>query len=691
VKLTFLAPTNDGGSPVTSFSAHCGTGPENLGENANGTRSPLTVEGLQVDVEQVCFVTADNQAGQSPRGAAAKPVTVAFPKAPSAPRNVKATALEIRPTDGRSNGRVRLTFDPPANNGGSPVTSFSAHCGTGPQNLGENANGTKSPLTVEGLQVDVEQVCFVTADNKAGQGPQGLAEKPVTVTFPGVPSAPRRVNAEAVAVAATDGQADGRIEVSFDVPEKDGGAAITGFSAHCGTGPDNVGQSTRGPASPLLVTGLQLEVELVCSVTADNQAGTSPPGTAEPVTLSAAATVPPEPAPTAGTPGPPGAPREVEARALPLRSGDGQRAGRVDVGFVEPENDGGSPLTTFTARCTLPVGGAQTTELVAVGSGPASPVTVAGLQTDFPYTCAVSASNAAGLEGPATFAERPVTVPGRPGPPRDVRARALPLGSAGPQAGRAEVSFGAPEEKGAPPITGFVARCEVFVPSPRAGEAPERLLAEGSATTSPVTVTGLVVDFAYECSVRAVNRIGEGQGIRAAERVAVAGNLGQAGDVRAKALPLRPGDGADDGRVDVSFAAPGGSAPPATSFSVSCVSPESNRRFGPPLEAGADGSASPVTVPGIRVDRNYTCSVTAINQAGRGQAAFAQPVSVPGKPGPVRAIEVKALPLREGDGADDGRVEVTFLPPDDNGSPPVTSFSARCRSRPSRSTRPPHR
>jgi hypothetical protein len=67
---------------------------------------------------------------------------------------------------------------------------------------------------------------------------------------------------------------------------------------------------------------------------------------------------------------------------------------RTDTGDEEiylyvSVDDGGSPVTIFTATCTDGVDN-------FVGSSASSPVTVTGLTNEIPYTCTVTATNSVG-------------------------------------------------------------------------------------------------------------------------------------------------------------------------------------------------------------------------------------------------------------------------------------------------------
>jgi hypothetical protein len=98
-----------------------------------------------------------------------------------------------------------------------------------------------------------------------------------------------------------------------------------------------------------------------------------------------------------GPPAPPGAPTIGEATA-----GNAE----ATVAFTPPSNDGGLPITSYAATAhdlTNPSKGGQT------ASGPASPVTVAGLTNGDSYDFTVSATNAKGT-GPPSAASN-VVVP----------------------------------------------------------------------------------------------------------------------------------------------------------------------------------------------------------------------------------------------------------------------------------------
>lgn len=101
---------DNGGSPITNFTVTSSPG----GMIASGLAVPMTVTGLTRGVTYTFTATATNAVGTS---------------TPSAPSNA-ITAIDApgAPTVGtltkQANGSLRVTFTPPADNGGSAITQY---------------------------------------------------------------------------------------------------------------------------------------------------------------------------------------------------------------------------------------------------------------------------------------------------------------------------------------------------------------------------------------------------------------------------------------------------------------------------------------------------------------------------------------------------------------------------------------
>lgn len=236
--VNFIPPTSNGGSPITNYSATCGT------QNASAAISPIAVTGLTNGTAVSCTVRAVNIIGSSAASAASNVVTPAA-TVPGAPTALSAIA---------GNASAVVTFSAPAGDGGSPITNYSATCGA------QNALGVTSPIAVTGLANGTAVACTVRAVNVIGSSAASVASNAVTPTA-SVPGAPTALNATAGNASAL---------VTFTAPASDGGSAITGYKVSCNPS----GIFATGTVSPITVMGLANGTAYTCSVTATNAFGT---------------------------------------------------------------------------------------------------------------------------------------------------------------------------------------------------------------------------------------------------------------------------------------------------------------------------------------------------------------------------------------------------------------------------------
>jgi len=168
--------------------------------------------------------------------------------APGAPTAVAAIA---------GNAQATVTFAAPASDGGAAISGYTAT--STPSSITGNCTAPCTSITVSGLTNGTPYTFTVTATNSAGAGVASAASSPA-VTPATVPAAP-------TIATATAGNA--QAIVSFVASASNGGAAITGYTAICGT------VSVNGAASPIVISGLTNGIAVNCTVGANNSVGAS--------------------------------------------------------------------------------------------------------------------------------------------------------------------------------------------------------------------------------------------------------------------------------------------------------------------------------------------------------------------------------------------------------------------------------
>ncbi len=151
VTVNFTAPSSNGGSMVTGYTATCGA------QIAFGGFPPITVGGMANGVAVTCRVFATNAQGNGALSATSNSVTPAT--VPGAP--VIGAGLA-------GNASASVAFIAPGLSGGSPILSYTATCASVGNTL--TATGTTSPLYVFGLTNGSPYTCNVKASNALGTG-----------------------------------------------------------------------------------------------------------------------------------------------------------------------------------------------------------------------------------------------------------------------------------------------------------------------------------------------------------------------------------------------------------------------------------------------------------------------------------------------------------------------------------------
>jgi uncharacterized repeat protein (TIGR03803 family) len=557
--VSFSAPSGNGGSAITAYTVK--SWPAGGVVSAAGSTSlSHVVTGLANGTSYTFTVHATNAVGDGPESAASNSVIPTIPASvPDAPTIGTATS---------GNASVSVAFTAPPSDGGSAITGYTATCGT------QSNSSVSSPIVVSGLTNGVAVTCTVLATNGVGNGPPSAASSSVTpATVPGAPTIG----------TATAGNSS--VSVTFTPPGSNGGSAITGYTATCGT------QSNSGAASPIVVSGLTNGVPVNCTVLSTNGVGNGSPSAASDSVTPATV---------------PGAPTIETATA-------GNAS--VSVSFTAPGDHGGSPITGYLATCD-----AQS------NSGTSSPIVVRGLMNGAAVTCTVRATNSVG-NGPSSAASdsvTPATVPEAP-----------TIGAA--TAGNASVSvtFTAPARDGGSPITGYTATC---------GSQ------SGLGATSPIVVTGLANGVAVTCEVIATNSVGGGPPSAPSNSVTPATVPG---------APTIGATTAGNASVSVSFTAPGDDGgSPITGYLATCDALSNS------------AASSPIVVTGLTNGVPVTCTVLATNSVGNGPSS--------GVSDRVTPATVPEAPTIGAATAGNASVSVSFTAPGDDGGSPITGYTATC-------------
>jgi len=274
--------------------------------------------------------------------------------APDPPEGVSAIA---------SNVSAKVSFSPPADDGGSAITTYTTACAPkeGPTN---GAQAKASPITVPGLAAGQTYSCTVLATNAVGTSEP--SEPSNSFETMGVPSAP--------SAAGAVPYGSGIAKVTWNAPASDGGSPITGYVITPYQG--KVAQPVRtfnSTNTTQQLSGLPNGKAYTFAIAARSDVGTS--------TLSAKAGVI-----TIGAPGQPGNVKGAKSGTNSIR-----------VTFTVPSNNGAT-ITSYTAACRA-TSGSNANSITGMGTQ----ITLSQRSLNVPnlavgtYTCTVKAANSRGV------------------------------------------------------------------------------------------------------------------------------------------------------------------------------------------------------------------------------------------------------------------------------------------------------
>ena len=386
---------------------------------------------------------------------------------PGAPRNL--TAVDDGPT------AIELEWDAPLADGGTRITGYlievSTDGGDTWRNLERNARSTDTRYRDTGLDAGDTRHYRVSAINFNGAGDPSDVASATTEHL--LPDAPRRVTATARGTSA--------IELSWTAPSSSGSAPITGYRiqvSRTGTGGWLVLVANTEPrATAYTHRDLSPGATRHYRVAAITRAGQSPWSSGAQATTEVTT---------------PDAPTGLRVMPNGLRGSD-----QLLLTWSRPATDGGSSITGY--RIEMSLNDISTWVIVASTGSATTRYVHTGLTPGTTRFYRVAAINAQGTGAYSAPPVRGTTKAAPPGPPQNLRARAV-----GPTS--ITLSWAAPASDGGARITGYTVRAR----GPNDGSWITIRPHTGSTATTFAHINLQPATY-YRYQVAAVNSVGAGQ------------------------------------------------------------------------------------------------------------------------------------------------------------------------------------
>jgi large repetitive protein len=616
VKLSWTAPADDGGAPVTDYRIErfVLAGTWVTVDDGVSTATSSIVSGLTGGGRYSFRVRAENVVGEGQVSAVTSATAL---DTPAAPTKVTATGY---PTVKTLAGAVKLAWFPPTSNGGKTITDYAVQSSIDGVTWTTIDDGVSPTIgfTVTGLTNGTKYSFRIAAVNAVGTGPWSEL---ITATPLAPAGAPGGMTAT---VAPTGGVGSGQVKLSWTAPVDDGGAPIVDYTiSYASAGQTWVvvddGVSTATTAT---VSGLGNGLEYAFSVVAKTSAGNGqmPVVTATPVG-----------APTV-------APTGLTATVAPT-PGVGPGDVKLTWTAATPKVSA-APYTDYLIQYS-PDGTTWTTAHDGVSLE--TSFTIGELTNGTNYEFRIATVNQLGASPfSGTVQATPVWMPSAP----DVTTATAPTNGVG--SGEVELAWDAPADNGLA-ITDYVIELSTDGDS-------WTTVDDGVSTATTFTFSGLTNGTEYGFRVAAVNSLGQGQPSVSTSATPVW--TPTAPDLTAT---VAPADGIGSGQVRLSWTARQSNGSEITDY---LIESSTDGQTWTAVDDGVSGDPT-YMVDGLTNGTAYQYRVTAINAVGIGAPSAdvtATPVWVPAAPDGLTAALAPAT------GVSSGQVKLTWTTPIDNGS-----------------------
>jgi titin len=254
IALTWASPWSDGGSIVTSYHIYRGTTEASITLMNSTENASYTDLAVATGTIYYYAVAAVNAVGEGTRSATVSTTPTVALSVPSMPQGVQAML---------SGENLRVTWYPPARDGGSAVTGYQVYRGVSPSALLPVAVSSALEYVDTTAVRGMTYYYAVAAVNEVGEGARSGGASGA-MPLPTLPAPPLDLVARAES---------GKVFLTWSAPDSDGGSPILGFRIYRGTTLETMEFFATAEETSYEDFGLQDGGTYIYSVAAVNEVG----------------------------------------------------------------------------------------------------------------------------------------------------------------------------------------------------------------------------------------------------------------------------------------------------------------------------------------------------------------------------------------------------------------------------------